>query len=117
MYKTRHTNVATAIHHSIFQHYEIKTTDNIWLYKPNPVAKNNKVRVLWDFEIKADRQIQACRPDFVVIDKQTKERLRIYIAIPNDTHIVDKEREEIEKSQDLRLGIQRMWNIKARVVT
>ena len=33
------------------------------------------------------------------------------------THsLVEKEREKIEKYQDLRLKIQRMWNIKARVV-
>ena len=115
LYKTRHNNVA-AIHHSIGQHYEIKTTDNIWLHKPNPVTRNDKVKLLWDFEIKTDRQRQAHRPDLVVTDKQTKEGLIIDVAIPNDTHTVEKEREKIEKYQDLRLEIQRMWNIKARVV-
>jgi len=37
-----------------------------------------------------DRQIQACRPDLVVIDKKTKEGLIIDVAIPNDTHIIEK---------------------------
>ena len=115
LYKTKHNNVAAAIHHSICQHYEIKTTDNIWLHEPNPVAENNKVNVLWDFKIRTDRQIQAHRPDLVVIDKQMKG-LIIDVAIPNDTHIVDKEREKIETYQDLRLEIWRMWNIKARLV-
>jgi len=115
-YKTRHNNVAAAVHHSKCQHYEIKTTDNIWLHKPNAVTENNKVKVLWDFEIKTDRQIQARRPELVVIDKQTKEGLIIDVAIPNDTHTVETEREKIEQYQDLRLEIQRMWNIKARVV-
>jgi len=117
LYKTRHNNVVAATHHSICQHYEIKTTDNIWLHKPNSVAENSKVKVLWDFEIRTERQIQARRPDLVVVDKQTKEGLIIDVAIPNDTHIVDKESEKIEKYQDLRLEIQRMWNIKARVVS
>jgi len=75
LYKKRHNNVAAAIHHSICQHYEIKTTDNIWLHKPNAVTENNKAKVLWVFEIKTDRQKQARRPDLVVIDKQTKEGL------------------------------------------
>ena len=96
LYKTIHNNVAAVIHHSICQHYEIKTTDNIWLHKPNAVTENNKVMVLWDFEIKTDRQIQARRPDLVVIDKQTKEGLIIDVAMPNDTHTVEKEMEKIE---------------------
>jgi len=96
LYKARHNNVAAAIHHSICQNYEIKMTDNIWLHKPNSVAEKNIVKVLWDFEIRTNRQIQARIPDLVVIDKQTKERLVIDVAIPNDTHIVDKEREKIE---------------------
>ena len=85
LYKTRHNNVA-AIHYSICQHYEIKTTDNIWLHKINPVAENNKVKVLWDFEIRTNRQIQARRPDLVVIDKQMKKALIIDVAMPNDAH-------------------------------
>jgi len=104
-----------ALHHNICQHYEIKTTDNILLHKPDSVAENNKVKILRDFEIRTDRQIQARRPDLVVIDKQTKG-LIIDVAIPNDTHIEVNEREKIDKYQDLRLEVQRMWNIKARVV-
>jgi len=57
LYKTRHNNVAAAIHRSICQRYEIRTTDNIWLHKPNLVVGNSKVKVLWDFEIRTDRQI------------------------------------------------------------
>jgi len=68
--------------------------------------------VLWDFEIRTGRQIQARRSDLVVVNKQ-KRGLKIDVAIPNDTHIADKAREKIEKYQDLRLEIQRMWNIKA----
>jgi len=109
-------NVAAAIHHSICQHYEIKMTDNIWLHKPNPVAENNKIKVLWDFEIRTNRQIQARRPVLVVIDKQTKEGPIIDVAISHDTHIVDKEREKMEKYQDLILETQRMWSIKTRIV-
>jgi len=52
LYKTRHNNIAAANHHCICQHYKIKPTDNIWLHKTNPVAENNKVKVLWDFKIR-----------------------------------------------------------------
>jgi len=63
LYKKRHNNAAASIHHRICQHYEIKTIDNICLHKPNSVAENNKVKVLWDFEIRTDRQVQPRRPD------------------------------------------------------
>jgi len=54
--------------------------------------------VLWDFEIRTVRQIQARRSDLVVVDKQ-KRGLKIDVAIPNDTHIADKAREKIESTR------------------
>jgi len=75
LYKTRHSNVTAAIHHGICQHYDIKTTDNIWIHKPNAVAENDMVKVQLDFEIRTDKQIEARRPDLMLLDKQTKEGL------------------------------------------
>ena len=60
--------------------------------------------------------IPARRPDLVIVDKTAKQALIVDVAVPNDTHINEKEREKIEKYQDLRLEIQRMWDVKAKVV-
>lgn len=116
LYKTRHNNVAAALHHGICRHYGVQTCDNTWLHDPKPTEENERAKILWDFEIRTDRVISARRPDLVVVDKTTNETTIIDVAIPNDTHIVEKEREKVGKYQDLRLEIQRLWNTKARVV-
>ena len=37
-------------------------------------------------------------------------------AIPGDRNVINKEDEKILKSKDLIIEIQRMWNMKARVI-
>ena len=41
--------------------------------------------------------IEARIPDIVVVDKVKKETMIIYVAIPGDTRVCDKEKEKIEK--------------------
>ena len=38
------------------------------------------------------------------------------IEIPSDTNIKDQEAEKIDKYQDLRVEVQKLWNVKAKVV-
>ena len=117
LYKTRHDNIAAALHHGVCQHYNIRTEhNNTWLHKPNPTEESEKVKILWDFEIRTDRVIPARRPDLVIVDKTANEAIIVDVAVPNDTNIQGKETEKIEKYQDLRLEIQRMWDVKAKVV-
>ena len=52
----------------------------------------------------------------MITDKINKKTLVVDIAIPDDRNIREKEREKIEKYQDLRLEIQRLWNTKAEVI-
>jgi hypothetical protein len=40
----------------------------------------------------------------------------IDVAISGDRNVVKKEAEKILKSKDLTIEIQRMWNVKARVI-
>jgi hypothetical protein len=40
----------------------------------------------------------------------------IYVSIPRDRNVVKKEAEKILKYKDLIIGIQRMWNVKAKVI-
>jgi hypothetical protein len=40
----------------------------------------------------------------------------IDVAIPGDRNIVQKEAEKIFKYKDLTIEIQRMWNVKTRVI-
>jgi hypothetical protein len=52
----------------------------------------------------------------VVLDKEERKLTIIDVAVPSDANIKDKETEKITKYQDLKIELQRMWNVKARVV-
>lgn len=52
----------------------------------------------------------------VVMDRENKTCNIIDIAVPVDAGIVEKEKEKIEKYQDLRREVARLWNVKAKVV-
>ena len=60
--------------------------------------------------------IEARRPDTVVVDKVKKETMIIDVAIPGDTRICDKERQNIEKYSLLKNKIARSWQMKNIVV-
>lgn len=45
-----------------------------------------------------------------------RNRLVIDIAVPRDAGITDKEREKIEKYQDIRREVAHLWDIKTCVV-
>ena len=47
--------------------------------------------------IQCDKEIEARRPDIVVLDKTSKEVNVIDIAIPGDVRVCEKELEKIDK--------------------
>jgi hypothetical protein len=40
----------------------------------------------------------------------------IYVAVPGDRNTIKKEAEKILKHKDRVIEIQRMWNVKAKVI-
>ena len=52
----------------------------------------------------------------VVVDREKKTCNIIDIAVPVDAGIVEKEKEKVEKYQDLRREVARLWNVKAEVL-
>ena len=43
--------------------------------------------------------------------------MSIDVAIPGDRNVIKKEAEKILKYKDVRIEIQRMWNVKAKVIS
>ncbi|XP_068754161.1 uncharacterized protein [Montipora capricornis] len=109
-YKHRHDNVARMIHWNIAHSYGLDVSNKWYEHKPEGVIENDHVKLLWDFNI------QARRPDVVAVDRDKKTCNIIDIAIPVDAGIVEKEKEKVEKYQDLRREVARLWNVKAKVV-
>ncbi|KAJ8033778.1 Retinol dehydrogenase 8 [Holothuria leucospilota] len=116
-YLERHNKVAAALHLEICRHYGIPTAEqHPWLHRPETVNETDRVKILWDFEVRTDKVITARRPDIIVVDKQEKTAKIIDVAIPLDKNIRGKEAEKTQKYQDLKLEIQKLWDVKAKVI-
>ena len=52
------------------------------------------------------------RLDLIVIDKKEQKGIIIDIAVPADLRIEEKEKEKVEKYQDLKKEIRRLWKLR-----
>ena len=69
-----------------------------------------------DFSIQTDHVIEARRPGLVVVDKKGRSCKIIDFAIPGDSRIEKKEKDKIEKYQDLGRELQKIWNVKVKII-
>ena len=66
--------------------------------------------------IQCDHLIEARRPDIVVVSKGERKCSIIDIAVPGDSRTSDNEKEKVEKYQDLKREIKRIWNVRSVIV-
>ena len=71
---------------------------------------------MWDFNIQTDHAIEAWRPDLGLVDKKERICKIIGFAVPGDSRIKEKEKDKIEKYQDLRRELQKIWNVKVKII-
>ena len=62
---------------------------------------------MWDFSIQSD-DVEAPRPDLVVVDKKERSCKIIDFAVPGDSWIEEKEKDKTEKYQDLGRELQKI---------
>ena len=108
----RHDRVATVIHWTFCKKYGFDAAEKWYDHQPNPVIENEKTKILWDFAIQTDHQIEHNKPDIVLIKKDEKECLVIDVACPFDSRIKLKEGEKIERYQDLKRETKKLWKMK-----
>ena len=72
--------------------------------------------MLWDYSVWTDHEIEARRPDLLIIDKSEKNRQIIDVAIPEDGRVRAKEDEKVEKYQDLVRKVQKMWGVRTKMI-
>ena len=115
--KWRHDHVAQIVHWKICKNLGIEHAERWYNHKPESVIETEHHKILWDFPIQTDHRLEHNKPDIVVVDKVERSCLVIDIACPFDTSIDQKEQEKIEKYQDLKREIKRLWNLrKVKVV-
>ena len=115
-YKHRHDRVAAALHWGMCRDYGFPAETKWYSHYAEKVLENDNYKILWDFHIQTDNPIEACKPDLVLLDKQKKEALLIDVAVPKDRIVSDREMEKIEKYQELRREITRIWGLKKATV-
>ena len=71
---------------------------------------------MWDFCIQTDHVIEARKPDLFVVDKKERSCKIIDFVIPGDSRIEEKEKDKIEKHQELGREFQKIWNVKVKII-
>jgi hypothetical protein len=66
--------------------------------------------------VQTDRTIPSNKPDIIIRDNENRTCILIDIAISGDRNVIKIETEKILKYKDLTIEIQRMWNVKTRVI-
>ena len=104
------------IHWELCRKYRLAASERWYEHQPETVTENDSCKLLWDFSIQTDHVIQARRPDVIFIDKEKKECKILDFAIPYDSRVNAKEMEKTEKYQDLARDVQKLWNMRTKVI-
>ena len=81
-YKKRHDNVCRYIHWRLCGKHGFQVTQQWYKHELDGVIENKVYKILLDFTIQCDTNIEARRPNIVVIDKTKKEVKIVDVTIP-----------------------------------
>jgi hypothetical protein len=66
--------------------------------------------------VQTDITIPSNKTDVIIHDNKKGTCLLIDVAVPEHRNVIEKGAEKIFKHKDLIIEIQRMWNVKARLM-
>ena len=96
--------------------YDLSRSEKWCDHQPDGVVENEWCKILWDMNIQCDRVIEARIPDIVVVDKENNKVIIVDIPSLWNYRVYVKEGEKIEKDQDLKREIGKLWGIKKQEV-
>ena len=114
-YKRRHDNLGKIVHWKLARKCNFEAGDKWYEHELESVSENEDYKISWDFSIQTDHIMEARRPDLVVVDKKRICKI-IDFAVPGDSRIAEKEKDKREKYQDLRRELQKIWNVKVKII-
>ena len=89
-------------------------------------GQGGNVTILWNQYVQTDRTIPNNKPDIIIRDNnkpdiitrdnEKRTCMLIDVAISGVRNVIKKEAEKILKYKDLTTEIQRMWNVKTKVI-
>ena len=113
-YKRRHDNLGKIVHWKLARKCNFETGDKWYEHEPEIVFENEDYKMLWDFSIQTYHVIEARRADLVAVDKKEKSCTIIDSEAPGDGKFEEKEKDKVEKYQDLGRKLQKTWNVKVK---
>ena len=111
-YKRRHDNLARTIHWNTCEKYKFTRAEKWYEHQPQGVIESEEVKPLWDFNIQCDKATEGRRSDIVIAEKRESICKIIDVAVPNHSRVNAKEQEKIEKYQELRWEVAKLWKMK-----
>jgi len=117
-YIKRH-DVCAQLHFYICKETGVQVDKKHWYeHVPKSVetSQGGKVTILWNQQVQTDRNIPNNKPDTIIRDSEKGTCMLIDVAISGDRNVIKKEAEKILKYKDLTTEIQRMWNVKTKVI-
>ena len=115
-YKRRHDNLGKIVHWKLPAKCNFEVRGKWYEHEPESVLENEDYKILWDFSIQTDHVIEARRLDLVLVDKKERICKIIDFAVRGDSRIEEKEKDKIEKYQDLGRELQKTWNVKVKII-
>ena len=109
-YKKRHDNLGKIVHWKRPRKCNFEAGGKWYEHEPESVLENEDCKIFWDFTILTDHVVEDRRPDLFVVNKKRRTCKIIYFAVPGDSKIEVKEKEKLEKYQDLRRELQKIPN-------
>jgi hypothetical protein len=76
----------------------------------------DKVTILWNQQAQTYRTIHNNKPDNIIRDNEKGTHMLIDVAISGGRNVTKKEVEKILKYKALTIEIQRIWNVKTKVL-
>ena len=67
-------------------------------------------------QIQTDRTIPNNKPDIIIHGNENGTCMLIDVALSGDRNVIKKEAEKILNYKDLTIEIQRMWNVKPKMI-
>ena len=118
-YIKRHDSVCAQLHFNICKETGVQLDRKHWYeHVPKSVetSQGGKVTILWNQQVQTDRTIPNNKPDIIIRDNEKGTCMLIDVAISGDRNVIKKEAEKLLKYKDLTIEIQRMWNVKTKVI-
>ena len=79
-------------------------------------SQGGKITILWNQQIQTDRTIPNNKPDIIIRDNEKGTCVLADVAISGDRNVIKKEAEKIPIYKYPTMEIERMWNVKTKVI-